>query len=201
MKEIIEHEAMDTILKYLIDNKTDKPIYSFTIWKELFPDVDKEIIYFLLNKIIDTVDEIVITHIRSNVIRNYEVFFEANGLTKIFLYNQGGFTALYEKKEKEQKEILRLETVKNRKLESDAKLSEWQVKTFWWIFIFGLFGLIFGVYNFIDNLKTAKEKELQEQTNQRMESELSKLHTLVLDHETVDSLHNSKTHNNGLRQR
>jgi len=37
-KEIPQHEAMDTILRYLIDNKSDRPIHSHTIWKEVYPN-------------------------------------------------------------------------------------------------------------------------------------------------------------------
>ena len=72
-----QHEAMDIILKYLIDNKSDRPIFSHKIWQDLFPELDKEEVYFLLQKIINTTDEIVVSHIRSADLNNFEVFFES----------------------------------------------------------------------------------------------------------------------------
>ncbi|MQP23601.1 hypothetical protein GFJ94_00805 [Flavobacterium sp. LMO8] len=75
VKEVSEQEAMDTILKYLIENKSHKPIHSHTIWKQLYPEQDEEVVYFILTKIMNTVDNIVTTHIRSNELHNFDVFF------------------------------------------------------------------------------------------------------------------------------
>ncbi len=82
MTEILEHEAMDEILKYLIENKSDRPIHSQTIWKEVYPDQDEEVVYFLLRKIMNTSDEIVITHIRSDEQHNFDVLEYARNLQK-----------------------------------------------------------------------------------------------------------------------
>ena len=45
VREVPEYEAMDNILKYLIDNKSNLPIHSQTIWKELYPDQDEEVVW------------------------------------------------------------------------------------------------------------------------------------------------------------
>jgi len=126
MTEISEHEAKDEILKYLIENKSDRPIHSETIWKEVYPDQDEEVVYFLLRKIMNTVDDIVITHIRSDEPHNFEVFFEANALTKRFLEQQGGFTQQFKNEQKEIVEQKRLERLQNEKLESEVDIIRFQ---------------------------------------------------------------------------
>ena len=68
-----------------------------------------------------------------------------------------------------------------KKLKNDSKLSEWQVKTFWWIFGFAFIGVGLSIYNFIDSLSTSKNVLEQELRIEKMESELSKLHILILN--------------------
>jgi hypothetical protein len=126
MTEISEHEAKDEILKYLIKNKSDRPIHSQTIWKEVYPDQDEEVVYFLLRKIMNTADDIVITHIRNDEAHNFEVFFESNALTKRFLERQGGFTQQFENEQKEIAEQKRLELLQNEKLESEVDIIRFQ---------------------------------------------------------------------------
>jgi hypothetical protein len=126
MTEISEHEAMDEILKYLIKNKSDRPIHSETIWKEVYPDQNEEVVYVLLRKIMNTADDIVITRIRSNEPHNFEVFFESNAITKRFLEQQGGFTKQFENEQKEITEQNRLERLENEKLESEVDIIRFQ---------------------------------------------------------------------------
>ncbi len=66
-----------------------------------------------------------------------------------------------------------------KKLHNDSKLSEWQVKTFWWIFGFAIIGTGLSVYNFINSLTLSKDATQQEVRITKKESELSKLHTLI----------------------
>ena len=123
---------------------------------------------------------------------------EKNAHTKKFK-EHGGFAKIY------QDELNRLEKEEERenlsmiKLKWDTKLSKWQVKTFWPVFVFGLIGFIFGVFNFVDNLNKTKSIEELQQDNRNIQEEVSRLHTLVLDPKTVDSLHNSKTQIDSLR--
>jgi hypothetical protein len=126
MTEISEHEAKDEILKYLIKNKSDRPIHSQTIWKEVYPDQDEEVVYFLLRKIMNTADDIVIKHIRNDEPHNFEVFFESNALTKRFLEQQGGFIQQFENEQKEIAEQKRLELLQNEKLESEVDIIRFQ---------------------------------------------------------------------------
>jgi hypothetical protein len=75
------------------------------------------------------------------------------------------------------------------KLYNDSKLSERQVKTFYIVFAFGLFGGLYSCYDFIKNL-TKEENDQQKQiTKEELESELSKLRTLILT-QKKDSLLN-----------
>lgn len=126
MKEISQHAAMDEILKFLIDKKSDKPIHSRTIWKELYPDQDEEVVYFLLRKIMNTADDIVVKHVRSAEPHNFEVFFESNAITKRFLEEQGGFTQQFENEQKKIVEQERLERLNNEKLESEVDIIRFQ---------------------------------------------------------------------------
>lgn len=66
-----------------------------------------------------------------------------------------------------------------KKLHNDSKLSEWQVKTFWWIFGFAIIGTGLSVYNFINSLTLSKDATQQEVRITKTELELSKLHTLI----------------------
>ena len=90
---------MDMILEYLIQHKTDQPIYSRTIAEEVFPDVDEQSVYLLLKRISNTVDPVVISHVRNADLHNYQAFFEASPLTSRFLKSQGGFTKQHEEEE------------------------------------------------------------------------------------------------------
>ena len=105
----------------------------------------------------------------------------------------GSGAAGYPKSKEKQEEKLRLEKKASDKLHDDAKLSKWQVKVFWPVFMFGIFSFIFGLYNFITQIEDSrKTKELQIELKNTQE-EVSRLRTLVLSPKTVDSLHNAKT--------
>jgi len=78
------------------------------------------------------------------------------------------------------------------KLEIDYKLSKWQIKTFWWIFGFGLFGGIYGAIDLITTLSKPTDSQQEQITKEQMESELSKLRTLILDQKNPDSLNKPK---------
>lgn len=67
-----------------------------------------------------------------------------------------------------------------KKLHNESKLSDWQVKTYWWIFGFAFAGFIFGIYNFTNSLTPSKDINSQEERIKKMELELSKLRTLIL---------------------
>lgn len=126
MENISQHTALDTILKYLIDNKTERPIHSSTIWKDIFPDQEEEVVYFLLKYIIGTADKIVVTHVRSEDIHNFDVFFEANAITKRFLHDQGGFVKQAEKEHLAQIEQNKIDALNFKKLEAEVDIIEFQ---------------------------------------------------------------------------
>ncbi len=148
-KHTHQHEAMDTILRYLIDNKSDRPIHSHTIWKEVFPEQDEEVVYFLLRKIMNTADEIVVSHIRSSDTHNFEVFFEANAITKGYLFDQGGFTGQFEREQGEQIDKIKREILEREKLESEVDIIRFQKglgkKLTIWGFIIAVLSVIASV--------------------------------------------------------
>ena len=126
MAKMSEQEAMDIILKYLIDNSIDNPMYSGEIWKNVFPDEDELTVNILLKKIIDFGGDILIIDLNDADIHNFGGYFEATSLTKKFLFNQGGFTALYKKQDEENAERVRIEKLNTKKLESEVDLIDFQ---------------------------------------------------------------------------
>jgi hypothetical protein len=73
------------------------------------------------------------------------------------------------------------EKAERKKLHNESKLYDWQVKTFWWIFGFAVIGTGLSIYNFINSLTLSKDATQQEYRITKMESELSKLNTLISD--------------------
>jgi len=99
-----------------------------------------------------------------------------------------GFKKIYEK------QLIRetQERIQNEKSEIDLRLKKWQVKTFWWIFGIAFIGFGFSVYNFINNLSSARNVKQQEVKIVKMESELEKLRISISNQKTIDSLNISK---------
>lgn len=98
--------------------------------------------------------------------RNPEISTSFNKETvKLFLKN-GGMLTLW---------------LKDNKLKNDAKLSQWQVNTFWWIFGLAIFGGGYSAYDFTKNLTKSVNVQQKEITKEEMELELSKLRTLILN--------------------
>jgi|AntRauTorckE5430_2_1112549.scaffolds.fasta_scaffold00242_6 hypothetical protein len=67
-------------------------------------------------------------------------------------------------------------------------MSSWKRKTFWYIFVLGLFGDVYSgidLFNKITGSKKVQEKQL---TKEEMESELAKLRTLILNQKSQNSL-------------
>ena len=110
------------------------------------------------------------------------------GIEKYIAFNQN-----------EINESKRVKGIEKQKLFNDATLAKWKKNTYWVTFGFALSAFILGIINFIDNRKTAIDKEKSKQTIQSMESELSTLHTLILNHEPLDSLNNSNVQNYSLK--
>ena len=59
------------------------------------------------------------------------------------------------------------ERIENEKSKIELKLSKWQLKTFWPIFIFGGIGFLLGAYNFLNdfNSKNPKDEKIKDLTN------------------------------------
>jgi hypothetical protein len=68
----------------------------------------------------------------------------------------------------------------NNKFENDARLSRWQVITFWPLLAFGLFGGLYSSYDIMSKLNTQKYEETKEMTIGETKLDLSKLRTLIL---------------------
>ncbi len=90
-----------------------------------------------------------------------------------------GKTTLYTL-EAEYKHEIKDKEAERKKLHNESKLSDWQVKTFWPLFIFGLFGGLYSAYDIIKNLTKVENVQSKQITKEEMESKLSKLRTLIL---------------------
>ena len=84
------------------------------------------------------------------------------------------------------------------KLHNESIMSGWKRKTFWLIFIFGLFGGIYSGIDLFNRITNNKEVQKEQLTKQEMEVELSKLRTLILTRKKVDSLNHSNSELNNL---
>lgn len=71
----------------------------------------------------------------------------------------GGIDKYLEHEKSEKDESNRLEKLKNEKLYLDTKLAKWKVKTFWYVFIFGLLGGFHTVYSIIDSFVGESEEQ------------------------------------------
>lgn len=124
VKQITEQEALDRILKYLVDNKTDLPIGAYKIWKDVFPDQKQQLVFFLVKKLLNK-SEIVTSHVRNDNLSNFEVFIEATDITEVFL-EQGGFQGQLAREQAEKVERERIEGLNKRKLEAEVDVIEFQ---------------------------------------------------------------------------
>jgi hypothetical protein len=69
-------------------------------------------------------------------------------ITRQFQQN-GGFKQLYEDQQKEIKHQIELKDITFKKLKSDTKLVELQLKSFWWLFAVAVVGGICGIISLI----------------------------------------------------
>lgn len=111
-------------------------------------------------------------------------------------YDQGGFKALFDKKQFEINQNKEIEDIRYKKLKWDSRLSKWQVKTFWWIFGLACFGGIYSLYDIVFN-KIASNTEPYV-TVSHMEEELSKIRTLILENQAFDIDSVSKPKNDNI---
>jgi hypothetical protein len=125
MRVIEQHEAMDMILEYLVDNQNpDRPIHSSKIHHGLFPSSSIEETSLLLSRIMDTVDPVVVSRARNTEIADFDVFFQANAITERFL-QQGGFTAIFEEQQKEMKVEEYYKLKSRNAIEDSIKMNRW----------------------------------------------------------------------------
>lgn len=83
--------------------------------------------------------------------------------------------------------------IQRRKLYNESIIAERARKTFWFVFLFGLFGGIYSGIDIFNKITKSKEVPKKQVTKQEMEEELSKLRTLFLTQKKVDSLNHSNS--------
>lgn len=83
------------------------------------------------------------------------------------------------------------------KLHNESLLSEWQVKTFWFVFIFGLLGGLYSTFDFF--ITTPKNEERFQQIEGdilKYKDTIKELRTLILTKKKGDSLNHSNSESN-----
>jgi len=86
----------------------------------------------------------------------------------------GSYSAYLQSKEESKKLKSDSETLAFKKLNYDAKLSKWQVKTFWSVFIFGLVGGCLGIASFVMQV-LPKDKPQEKATQSVQKSDSTKM--------------------------
>lgn len=125
MKQVSEHEALDRILKYLVDNRSDTPINVYRIHKEIFPEQKQQVIFYLIKKELLVQRDFLTTVVKNDSLEGFDVYIGANDLTELFL-KQGGFTKEFEKEQNDRGEKERLERLQNEKLEAEVDIVKFQ---------------------------------------------------------------------------
>jgi len=123
-KQITEQEALDRILQYLVDNRSDSPIRAYKIWKDVFPDQMQQLAFHLIKKLLYKTD-IVIAYITDEDLNNFDVSIEATDITEMFL-KQGGFQEKLAKEKADNVERDRIEELNKRKLQAEVDVIEFQ---------------------------------------------------------------------------
>lgn len=137
-----ESEVLDVILKTVIENghadSGNLPALGNNYLSDLDHSIKSDYKYFvnLLKKfdILEVVDTI------GGGFVIYPI-----PLTSKDFYDEGGFVGIYEKNQNKIKYDSDLETIRMNKLKWDSKLSKWQSKTFWYVFVLGIIGGICGI--------------------------------------------------------
>ena len=159
---------------------------------------DKKILKFLNFVVENNNFNLQSIHEIANEIFGWQIFL--NGLNELESFNlvtenQDGVTYSITKLGREKLSELKItfeniekdERAERIKLHNESKLSNWQVKTFWWIFGFAIIGTGLSIYNFIGSLTPSTDATPQEDRITKTELELSKLRTLISNHK-IDSL-------------
>ncbi len=71
----------------------------------------------------------------------------------------GGIENFLAHRQEEINDKKRLDKITNEKLISDAKLSKWQVKIFWPMFIIALIGGLYSIYSIVDAVVGESEEQ------------------------------------------
>lgn len=64
----------------------------------------------------------------------------------------------------------KLKQIEEQKLINDSKISKWQAKTFWWVFVFGLIGGICGIISLTMQIKENINKQKPKTENVKSKS-------------------------------
>jgi hypothetical protein len=84
-----------------------------------------------------------------------------------------------------------LEKLRNEKLHLDTKLSKLKVKTFWYVFIFGLFGGFYSMYSMIDSFVGESEEQrieriLENKLQERQQKQKTSTYQTNIDSLSID---------------
>lgn len=105
------------------------------------------------------------------------------------IVNVYGCIVKYLEHEKEVRtENIRLEKARHEKIYNDAKLSKWQAKTFWFVFIFGLIGGVYTIYSIMHSVVGESEEQKIEHILEQKLQEREQKHKISTYQTNIDSL-------------
>lgn len=173
---------LDYIIDYLVETGFQTS-FPDLIREDKFKNKNPEFTYIEFNRLASIIDGMGCAQVYLPGNMDLTTVIRPNGRTAYFKAN-GGFKKKYSEllENRKHSEIVR------KKERNDAKLSDWQVKTFWPVLIFGLFG---GIYSGIDLIGkfTKKETISSEMVSQKqLKTELEKLQNLIMEKKDIDSL-------------
>jgi len=100
----------------------------------------------------------------------------------------GGIDKYLEHEQEIRAENIRLDKARRVKIYNDAKLSKWQAKTFWFVFIFGLIGGFYTIYSIIHSFAGESEEQKIERILEKKLQEREQKHKVSTYQTNIDTL-------------
>lgn len=104
----------------------------------------------------------------------------------------GGIDKYLEHEQEVRAENIRLDKARHEKIYNDAKLSKWQAKTFWFVFIFGLIGGVYTIYSIIHSAIGESEEQKIERILERKLTEQEQKQKVSTYQTNIDTLSKDK---------
>lgn len=108
--------------------------------------------------------------------------------------NYENYAQYLENEKSSKEEAVKINMARNKTILNNEKLSSWQVKTFWFIFIFGLIGGIYSIYSIIDSFGGESEEQKIERILENILPEQKQKDKASIPLIYLDTLSSAKDH-------